>query len=110
MNELKIILDTDLTCRAPRDDEYAGEQQGVVPGPKLFKERKTMLVLSRKKNESIVIDGNIEIEVLQVKGNSIRLGIKAPREVKVLRGELKPYGMASEDQTAETLAFAVRAG
>ena len=54
-----------------------------------------MLVLSRKKNETVIIDGNIEIEVLQVKGNTIRLGIKAPREVQVLRGELKPFGMAS---------------
>ena len=57
-----------------------------------------MLVLSRKKNESIIIDGNIEIEVLQVKGKSIRLGIKAPNDVRVLRGELKPYGMASDDE------------
>ena len=56
-----------------------------------------MLVLSRKKNQTIIIDGNIEIEVLQVKGNSIRLGIKAPRDVRVLRGELKPFGMAPEE-------------
>ena len=74
-----------------------------------------MLVLSRKKNETIVIDGNIEIEVLQVKGNSIRLGIKAPREVKVLRGELKPFGMASDNmasdnEAAELLAFSMQAG
>ena len=69
-----------------------------------------MLVLSRKKSESIVIDGNIEIEVLQVKGNSIRLGIKAPRDVKVLRGELKPFGMASDDELSDTLSFSVQAG
>ncbi|MGI9517834.1 MAG: carbon storage regulator, partial [Pirellulaceae bacterium] len=37
-----------------------------------------MLVLSRKKNESIVINGNIRIEVLQIKGKQIRLGITAP--------------------------------
>ena len=48
-----------------------------------------MLVLSRKKNQTIVIDGNVEIQVLQVKGNSIRLGISAPRDVRVLRGELQ---------------------
>ena len=69
-----------------------------------------MLVLSRKKSESIVIDGNTEIEVLQVKGNSIRLGIKAPRDVKVLRGELKPFGMASDDELSDTLSFSVQAG
>jgi carbon storage regulator CsrA len=52
-----------------------------------------MLVLSRKRNEQILIDGNITIEVLQVKGNTVRLGISAPRDVKVLRGELKPFGV-----------------
>jgi len=49
-----------------------------------------MLVLSRKKNETIVVDNQIEIEVLQIKGNTVRLGIKAPQSVKILRGELQP--------------------
>ncbi len=49
-----------------------------------------MLVLSRKKNQSIVIDNRVEVEVLQIKGNTIRLGIKAPQDVKILRGELQP--------------------
>ena len=60
-----------------------------------------MLVLSRKKNESIVIDGNIRIEVLKVKGNTIRLGISAPQDVKVLRGELAPFGKESSMVTFE---------
>lgn len=55
-----------------------------------------MLVLARKKEETIVIDGNIEIKVLQIKGNTIRLGVTAPRDVRVLRGELKPFGMENE--------------
>lgn len=55
-----------------------------------------MLVLSRKKNETIVIDGQIRIEVLKVKGNTIRLGISAPKDVRVLRGELAPFGKESE--------------
>lgn len=50
-----------------------------------------MLVLSRKQNETIVIDGNIVIEVLNVKGKGVRLGIQAPSSVRVLRGELKPF-------------------
>ena len=50
-----------------------------------------MLVLSRKKNQTIVIDGTIEIEVLKIKGNTVRLGIKAPSDIKVLRGELSPF-------------------
>ena len=52
-----------------------------------------MLVLSRKRNEQVLVDGQITIEVLQIKGNTVRLGISAPREVKVMRGELKPFGM-----------------
>jgi carbon storage regulator CsrA len=50
-----------------------------------------MLVLSRKKNETILIDGRIKVEVLNIKGNTIKLGITAPSEVKVLRGELSPH-------------------
>ena len=52
-----------------------------------------MLVLSRKKNQTIVIDGQIEVEVLKVKGNTVRLGISAPSNVKVLRGELAPFSI-----------------
>ena len=55
-----------------------------------------MLVLSRKSNESIVIDGQITITVLQVKGNSVRLGIEAPKEVPILREELQE-GMVAND-------------
>lgn len=63
-----------------------------------------MLVLSRKKDQQVIIDGGIKIEVLKVKGNTVRLGISAPRHVKVLRGELKPFGMesASEVGSEET--------
>lgn len=61
-----------------------------------------MLVLSRKKNQKIVIDGNIEIQVLQVKGNTIRLGITAPADVRVLRGELKPFGLTDGSEFGAT--------
>ena len=57
-----------------------------------------MLVLSRKKNETIVIDGRITIEVIQVKGKGVRLGINAPSDVRILRGELNPFeGMSVEN-------------
>lgn len=58
-----------------------------------------MLVLSRKKSETIIIDGRITIEVLQIKGNQIRIGINAPADVKVLRGELKPFGVSSNHES-----------
>ncbi len=60
-----------------------------------------MLVLSRKKNQAIVIDGNITIEILQIKGNTIRLGINAPDSVRVMRAELKPFGMETSEGAVE---------
>ncbi len=47
-----------------------------------------MLVLSRKLDESILIDGGIRITVLGVRGNQVRLGIEAPSNVKIVREEL----------------------
>ncbi len=47
-----------------------------------------MLVLSRKLQEGIVIDQNIRVTVLEVRGNRIRLGIEAPTAVTVRRSEL----------------------
>lgn len=47
-----------------------------------------MLVLTRRKNQSIVIGDGITITVLDVKGDNIRLGITAPRDVQVFREEL----------------------
>lgn len=47
-----------------------------------------MLVLTRRKNQSIVIGDQIVITVLEVKGDQIRLGITAPRDVQVYREEL----------------------
>lgn len=47
-----------------------------------------MLVLSRKTNETIKIGDDIEIRILEVKGETIRIGIEAPKNVDILRGEL----------------------
>ena len=47
-----------------------------------------MLVLSRKKGESIVIGDNIEISIIDIQGDTIRIGINAPREVQIYRKEL----------------------
>jgi carbon storage regulator CsrA len=47
-----------------------------------------MLVLSRKVGDKLVIDGNITVEVVKIQGNRISLGIVAPSNVKILRGEL----------------------
>lgn len=47
-----------------------------------------MLVLSRKKDEKIVIGDNISIMVVEIRGDKVRLGIDAPREVSVHRREV----------------------
>lgn len=47
-----------------------------------------MLVLTRRKNQSIMIGGDIIVTVLEVRGDQIRLGITAPRDVHVYREEL----------------------
>lgn len=47
-----------------------------------------MLVLSRKKNEAIIINDNISITVLDIRGDKVRLGVEAPKEVSVHREEV----------------------
>lgn len=49
-----------------------------------------MLVLTRKIQEQIVIGENIKVTILRVKGNTVRVGIEAPRQVRVVRSELPP--------------------
>ncbi len=47
-----------------------------------------MLALSRKKGEALVINNNIEITILEVKGDQVKVGISAPKEVPVYRKEV----------------------
>ena len=47
-----------------------------------------MLVLSRKKNESIMIGDDIEIVVVEIKGDQVKLGVKAPKNITVHRAEV----------------------
>lgn len=66
-----------------------------------------MLVLSRKKNESIVINNDITIVVVEIRGDKVRLGVEAPKEVPVHRREvydaIKRSEMAQETKAAEPL-------
>ena len=58
-----------------------------------------MLVLSRKKNESIVINNDITVTVVEIRGDKVRLGIVAPKEVPVHRQEV--YDAIHGKSTAE---------
>ena len=68
-----------------------------------------MLVLSRKQDQEILIGDQIKITILKTRGNTVRLGIEAPRDVKVIRGELTPEPdpcSESDDDAAEfTIVF-----
>jgi carbon storage regulator CsrA len=64
-----------------------------------------MLVLSRKVGEKLVIDGNITVEVVKIQGNRISLGITAPSNVKILRGEL-----TEQQATAQIVELVVEDG
>ncbi len=57
-----------------------------------------MLVLSRKKTERLVIGGNIVITVVDVRGDKVRLGIEAPRDVPIHRSEVQA-AIQSERET-----------
>jgi carbon storage regulator len=59
-----------------------------------------MLVLARKQGQTIVIDDRIKITVLKVKGSAVRVGIEAPDEVSIRRGELEPLRVAAENHAA----------
>mgnify|MGYP001430075854 CR=1 FL=1 len=60
-----------------------------------------MLVLSRKVNEKIVIDGGIVLTVVKIEGGQVRLGIEAPSHVKVYREELLAKRNASAAASEE---------
>ena len=72
-----------------------------------------MLVLSRKKNESIVIDDKVTIVVVEIRGDKVRIGVEAPKEVPVQRREvydmihnensLKPYERLSGKEGSKVI-------
>ncbi len=51
-----------------------------------------MLILTRRKGESIIIDGDIEVTVVDISGGTVRVGIDAPDEINIVRNELLKDG------------------
>lgn len=64
-----------------------------------------MLVLSRKKNESIVVNDSIVITVVEIRGDKVRLGIEAPRDVPIHRSEIYAAIHAEHPDTGEQPAI-----
>lgn len=65
-----------------------------------------MLALSRKKNEALVINNNIEITILEIKGEQVKIGISAPKEIPVYRKEVYLQIQEANKQSMETDALA----
>ena len=55
-----------------------------------------MLVLTRKLNEEILIGDDIKVTLIRVRGNTVRIGIEAPRDVRIVRGELETLATDSD--------------
>lgn len=62
-----------------------------------------MIVFRRKKREQIVIDGNIIVTVMHIRGTRVSLGIQAPEGVRILRTELQPHDVAALLPLAESI-------
>jgi carbon storage regulator len=71
---------------------------GSILEPILKTKECGMLVLSRKKNESIVINDDITIVVVEIRGDKVRLGVEAPKEVPVHRREVYDAIKRSEQE------------
>lgn len=61
-----------------------------------------MLALSRKKNEAIIINNNVEVTILEVKGDQVKIGITAPKEVPIYRKEVYMQIQESNKEATDT--------
>ncbi len=60
-----------------------------------------MLALSRKKGEALVISNNVEVTILEIKGDQVKLGITAPKEVPIYRKEVYMQIQAANQEAGD---------
>ena len=61
-----------------------------------------MLALSRKKNEALIINNNVEITILEIKGEQVKIGITAPKDVSIYRKEVYAQIQDANKEATET--------
>ena len=61
-----------------------------------------MLILTRKKDESIIINGNIEIQIIAIEDGKVKIGINAPKDIEIHRSEVFDKILASNKEAANT--------
>ena len=64
-----------------------------------------MLALTRKKGEALVVNNNIEITVLDVKGDQVKIGIQAPKEVSIYRKEIYLQIQKENEEAMNTVSL-----
>ena len=64
-----------------------------------------MLALTRKKGEALVVNNNIEITVLDVKGDQVKIGIQAPKEVSIYRKEIHLQIQKEHEEAINTVCL-----
>lgn len=67
-----------------------------------------MLALSRKKGEALMINNDIEVTVLDIKGEQVKIGIAAPKQVSIYRKEVYQQIQAANKEAADNTAAAER--
>ena len=76
---------------------------GTLPVTSCSDEEETVLVIRRKIGESLLLGSEIEMEVLAVEGGQVKLGIRAPREVLILRKEIASARDANRNAARKVL-------
>lgn len=69
-----------------------------------------MLALSRKKNEALVINNNIEITILEIKGDQVKIGVSAPKEIPVYRKEVYVQIQKENEEAMNADSFSALTG